>query len=58
MSDDLIHVEMSPPLKSAVAELVGTGIDVMTAVRHLATERPELFTTPSDEIAKMLATWD
>ena len=51
-------LEMSPDLKLAVDALIQTGLDLMTAVKQLATTRPELFTTPGDEVAKMLATWD
>ncbi|MGO8698806.1 MAG: hypothetical protein ACLQVY_13920 [Limisphaerales bacterium] len=56
--DDGIVLEMSPTLKRTVAELTKTGMEVIDAVRHLAYTRPELFTTPADELTKMLATWD
>jgi hypothetical protein len=56
--DDGIVLEMSPELRQAVDELVQTGTDVMSAVKQLAATRPDLFTTPADEIVRMLGTWD
>lgn len=53
-----ITLEMSPALKRAVRELIEGGMDLTAAVRRLAWTNPELFTTPADEVAKLMATWD
>jgi len=58
-SDDYgIFVQASPDLRQAVQALVRQGMDETTAVRQLATTQPELFSTPADEIIKMVASWD
>lgn len=57
--EDHPRLEMSPGLKQAVSELMETGMDEMTAARHLMATRPEVFTgSPGDEVAKLLASWD
>ena len=51
-------LQFSPPLKKEVRRLTGQGMGIEAAVRQLAESNPELFTSPGDKVARLLASWN
>ena len=55
---DGVLLALSPELNRALNVLLQNGVPVLAAVRTLAQSNGELFTTPGDEVIKLLARWD